>query len=87
MKYRIELTPAAHRDFKGLPREILRRIDSYLLALAEDPLPTGSKKLAAGKEQLFRIRVGDYRIVYTVEHHRLVVLVIRIGHRREVYRG
>jgi mRNA interferase RelE/StbE len=84
--YRIELTPAARRDLKKLPRDVLRRVDAHILALAENPHPPGAQKLQ-GDEGVFRVRIGDYRIIYRVEHHRLVILVIRIGHRREVYRG
>ena len=85
MTYRIELTPAARRDLGKLPKDILRRIDAHILALAEHPYPAGAKKLE-GEEGFLRIRVGDYRILYRVEHHRLVILVIRVGHRREIYR-
>jgi mRNA interferase RelE/StbE len=84
--YRIEVTPAARRDLTKLPSETLRRVDAHILALAENPFPAGAKKLQSS-EPIFRIRVGDYRILYTVEHHRLVILVIRIGHRCEIYRA
>jgi len=59
-----------------------RRIDS----LAENPRPQGIKKLA-GEEDLFRLRVGDYRIIYQIQEKRLVVLVVGVGHRADVYRG
>ena len=86
MTYRIELTPAARRDLAKLPKDVLRRIDAHLLALAENPYPAGAQKLQGG-EKLFRVRVGDYRIIYTVERHRLVILIIRVGHRRDIYRA
>ena len=85
MTYKIELTPAARRDLLKLPRDILRRVDAHLLALAEHPYPPGANRLR-GDEGFFRIRVGDYRVIYLVERHRLVVLVVRVRHRREVYR-
>ena len=85
MTYRIEVTPAARRDLAALPRDILKRIDVRILALAKDPHSQGAKKLEGGKG-FFRIRVGDYRIIYLVERHRLVIVVVRVGHRREVYR-
>ena len=85
-RYRVELTRAAQRDLTALPKRDLRRIDVRLLALAEDPYPPGVEKLS-GSEGLFRVRVGDYRILYQVEDDRLVVLVVRIRHRREAYRG
>jgi len=59
-----------------------RRIDS----LAENPRPQGIKKLA-GEDDLFRLRVGDYRIIYQIQEKRLVVLVVGVGHRADVYRG
>ncbi|MBI2368710.1 MAG: type II toxin-antitoxin system RelE/ParE family toxin [Deltaproteobacteria bacterium] len=82
--YRIELTPAAQRDLAALPREMLKRVDARILTLAEDPY-RGAKKLE-GPEGFLRVRVGDYRIIYQVEGDRLVVIVVRVGHRREVYR-
>ena len=86
MTFRIALTPAARRDLASLPHEVARRIDTHILALAENPFPPKVKKLQ-GSPGFLRIRVGDYRIVYTVQHKHLIVLVIKIGHRREVYRG
>ncbi len=86
MIYRIEFTPSARKQFARLPRGIVRRIDAHILALAENPFPAGAKKLIESPG-LFRIRVGDYRVVYTVEHHALIILVVRIGHRKEVYRN
>ena len=83
--YKIVLTSAASRCLKSLPRNILLKIDAKLLGLAKNPRPHDVKKLR-DRDGLLRVRVGDYRIVYRVEDGRLVVLVIRIGHRREVYR-
>ena len=85
MTYRIEVTPRAHRDLAKLPQDVLRRVDAHILVLAENPYPPGARKLEGG-EGFFRIRAGDYRVIYHVEGRRLVVLVIRVGHRREVYR-
>ncbi|MEO5333000.1 MAG: type II toxin-antitoxin system RelE/ParE family toxin [Magnetococcus sp. YQC-5] len=64
---------------------IRRRILHAAYLLAHDPRPPGSKKLA-GVADTWRIRVGDYRIIYIIEDDRLVVLIVKIGHRREVYR-
>ena len=85
-RYRIELTSAALRDLKALPENVLRRVDRRILSLADNPWPRGSKKLK-GEESLYRVRVGDYRIIYRVEEEVLLILVIRIRHRRDVYRG
>lgn len=85
MVYQIELTRSVRQSLKSLPRSILKRIDAKILSLAENPRPQDAKMLR-GKQGLFRVRVGNYRIVYRVEDDRFIVLVVRIGHRREVYR-
>jgi mRNA interferase RelE/StbE len=84
--YRVELTPAAQRDLRSLDRPVLRRVDAKIRALAEDPRPHGAEKLA-GEAEIYRIRVGDYRILYQIEDALVRVLVVRVRHRREVYRG
>jgi mRNA interferase RelE/StbE len=61
-------------------------VDTAILGLAGDPHPPGSKELQ-GAGDLYRIRVGDYRVLYTVEHDRLVVLVVDVGNRRDIYRS
>lgn len=86
MCYTVELKPSAKRALGKLDRQIQGRLAAVIDALAEDPHPPASTKLQ-GQEDLYRVRVGDYRIIYQVEDDVLVVLVIRIGHRREVYRG
>lgn len=85
MSYRIEFTRPARRNFVNLPPDIQRRLDPAILNLAENPRPPGCLKLA-GPEAFYRIRVGDYRIVYQIQDAVLLVLVVRIAHRREVYR-
>lgn len=85
MRYRIEITPAAERDLKSLPKDVLKRVDAKILALADNPRPPGSK-LLRGEERFCRVRVGDYRIIYQIEDDRSVILVVKIRHRREVYR-
>jgi mRNA interferase RelE/StbE len=85
MPYRVEVTPRAARELGAVPEKDRRRLVARIDALAEEPYPPGVKKLASS-EGLLRIRVGDYRIVYLVEAERLIVLVVRVGHRREVYR-
>ncbi len=86
MAYRVELTPAAQRDLRSLDRPVLRRIDARIRSLAEEPRPHGVEKLA-GDSEVYRVRVGDYRILYQIDDAVLVVLVVRVRHRREVYRG
>jgi len=85
MPYEVLLSPAARRDLKSIRGPNRRRIAETIDALADDPRPHGYSKLA-GEEDLFRVRVGDYRIVYKIEDDRLIVLVVRIGHRKDIYR-
>ncbi len=85
MAYTVEFSPGAARDFRKLAREIQHRLRPRIDALADNPRPGGAKKLSGGHE-LWRIRVGDYRIVYEVRDRTLVVLVVRVAHRREAYR-
>jgi len=84
--HQVEFTPAARRQFRKLPAEAQQRLAPAIEALAAEPLPSGAKKLV-GAAELWRIRVGDYRLIYTLEAERLVVLVVRVGHRRDVYDG
>lgn len=85
MAYHIEVTTAALRDLRALTPAILRRVDTRILALAEQPRPPGAEKLTDAGE-LYRVRVGEYRIVYAVDDRRQVVTVARVRHRRDVYR-
>lgn len=86
MSYTVELRPAATRALEALPRVAQERLRGKIDALAGDPRPPGCVKMA-GEDDLWRIRVGSYRVVYTVRDDVLVVLVVKIGHRREVYRS
>ena len=83
-KYNIEFAPAAARQFRKLPSDIQSRIAKAIDRLAWSPLPSGVKKLV-GEEDLYRIRVGDYRVVYQALTKRPLILVVRVAHRREVY--
>ena len=83
--YTIEIAPATERKLKKLSADILKRIIKAILKLEQDPRPLGVKKLS-GEDELYRIRVGDYRIVYQIRDNELTVLVVRVAHRREVYR-
>lgn len=87
MPYAIEVTPASQRDLRALERQVLRRIDARIRKLAEDPRPATVEKVKAfDGGDLYRVRVGDYRILYTIEDNLLLILVVRVRHRREVYR-
>jgi mRNA interferase RelE/StbE len=85
--YRVELKPAAERDLKKIKDQTaLRRIVHAIDGLATNPRPAGAHALQSEDASILRIRVGDYRILYTIEDKALLVLVIRVRHRRDVYR-
>jgi mRNA interferase RelE/StbE len=84
VRYRIEYTRAAEREITKLPRDLQKRIVARIESLGENPRPAGAVKLSG--HEAYRTRVGDYRIIYAIADEKLVVLVIEVGHRREVYR-
>lgn len=83
MTYRIELRPAAIRALKQIDHQDRGRIRGAIALLGEDPRPPGAKALQ-GRDG-YRVRVGDYRIIYTVQDDVLLVVVVTLGHRRQVY--
>ncbi len=85
MSYEITYARSALKSLRKLDRTAAQRILKVIDALAYDPRPQGSLQLSGGDGEL-RIRVGDYRVVYDVRDEELIVLVLRLGHRREVYR-
>lgn len=89
MTYRIELTPAAERALAKVAksnRALLKRLDQALLSLEENPASANSTQLTGQDPPLYRVRAGDYRILYQIEEDVLVVLVVHVGHRKDVYR-
>lgn len=85
MAYSIEYTTSAVKEFKALETALQKRISEKILSLAENPLPAGVRKLQ-GMENHFRIRIGEYRVIYRIDGKRVIVVIVRIGHRRDVYR-
>jgi len=83
-KYSLEIKPAAAKELDALDHALFARIDRKILVLAENPRPSGCKKLRGYKDQ-WRIRVGDWRVVYIVDDAAKRVSVTRVAHRREVY--
>ncbi len=83
MAYEVELSSRAAREFLKLPKQVQERLAPKIDQLAEDPRPPGAEKLSL---DAFRIRVGDHRVVYTVDDSAAIVTIARIGHRRDVYR-
>ena len=82
--HELRLLPSAQRDLDDLDKPLLRRLFDKILALKADPRPVGAVKLTA--DDGYRLRVGDYRVLYRVEDRARVVYIYRVKHRKEVYR-
>ena len=85
MTYALIIARRAQKQIESLDPSFQRRVDAKILSLAGNPRPPGVEKLV-GAENVYRVRVGDWRIVYQIRDRELIVLVVRVGHRREVYR-
>lgn len=85
MTYRVEVAPAALRQLRKLDPAARRRIQAAIELLADQPRPPGATKLVGGGGE-WRVRTGDYRIVYDIDDGVLLVLVVAVGHRRDIYR-
>lgn len=83
--YKIEWKQSAQKELRKLGKALILRILEVVEGLSDNPFPSGSKKLR-GSTHTYRVRVGDYRIVYNIKSSLLVVEIIRVGHRREIYR-
>ena len=83
--YQIIFEDPAQRQFRKFDRIVQTRIFKALIKLEKNPRPSGCKKLQ-GLEHLYRLRVGDYRVIYRIEDNKLLILIISIGHRREIYK-
>lgn len=85
MSWKVLFSDPARRQLSKLPREAFDRVIAVAETLAENPRPRNCKKMR-GADTLYRLRVGVYRLVYEVQDGQLVVVVVAVGHRREVYR-
>lgn len=85
MTYRVIIVSSARREIDKLPQDTRQRIVARITSLEQDPRPNGAIKMQ-GTLNTYRVRVGDYRIVYTIDDGIRVATVTRVGHRREVYR-
>jgi mRNA interferase RelE/StbE len=83
--YEVVLSPAAVRQLRELDAPVRRRLQGVIELLAEDPRPPAAKRLVGGAGE-WRVRTGDYRVVYEIHDDEVLVLVLRTAHRREVYR-
>ena len=85
MGYRIAVRKKALKELEELPAKISRQIIKAIDNLSEDPRPPGCKKLKGEEDYIWRIRIGDYRVLYSIEDQIKIVEVRRIGHRKEIY--
>lgn len=85
MLYEIIILPAAEKELRKLPLPVFHKIDEAILKLKDNPRPTGCKKLQ-GYADTYRVRAGNYRILYRVEDKKLVIEVIRVADRKDVYK-
>lgn len=86
VRYEVEIAESAEKFLEKIPKKDRLKISEKIDALEQDPMPSGSVKLKGRKEALYRIRSGDYRIVYSIKRDVLIVLLVEIGNRREIYR-
>jgi mRNA interferase RelE/StbE len=85
VKYTVEYKKSALKELAELPENLCNTIIAKVAVLAENPAGAGNVKALKGEEG-YRLRVGDYRVVYTLEHKKLIVEVVRIAHRKDVYK-
>jgi len=83
--YKVFIKPSAKKELESLPQNDLKKIVEKIKNLAIDPRNYGAEKLSV--EDKYRIRQGNYRIVYSIEDDKLIVIVVKIGHRRDVYKN
>jgi len=82
-RYRIELRPAAVRALRKLDPQVARRVQAAIALLAENPRPPAARRLRG--RPAWRVRVGDYRVIYTIEDDVLLIVIVTLGHRRDIY--
>ena len=82
--YRLQIKASAAKELEALPRKDCRRLVARIQQLAPDPRPPGCEKLSG--DEKYRVRQGSYRVVYSVDDREHTVVIVKIGHRREVYR-
>ena len=83
--YNVDFKTSIHKDFRRLPKSVVERVMKRIEKLKDEPFPHGIEKLE-GAERLYRVRVGDYRIVYEVDTQVQQIMILYVRHRREVYR-
>ena len=84
-RYDLVFKKSVAKDLRAIQKQDVKRIMQRILSLADEPRPTGCEQLSS--QQRYRVRQGAYRIIYEINEDRLIVLVVKVGHRREVYRS
>ncbi|HEV7698890.1 MAG TPA: type II toxin-antitoxin system RelE/ParE family toxin [Pyrinomonadaceae bacterium] len=82
-KYEVVIRRSVYKDLRSVPKADVKKILTRIESLAEDPRGPGCEKLSA--DERYRVRQGNYRIIYSIEDDRLIVIVVKVGHRRDVY--
>lgn len=85
VNYKIEISSTAEKTLKKIPKADLKKIVEAIQILGINPFPEGCRKLS-GEEGTYRVRQGNYRIIYEVERKKLIILVLKVGHRKDVYK-
>ena len=84
--YRIRWKKSAYKELRKIQKKYIPKIIESVENLSENPIPSGAKKLY-GSEKSYRIRVGDYRIIYEIEQQQLIIQIIRVRHRKDAYKS
>jgi len=86
VSYKIEWRRSIKKDLKGISKSEIPKIIGAVQSLSEEPRPTGSKKLS-GSEFTYRIRIGNYRVIYEIHDETILIEVVKLEHRKDVYKG
>jgi mRNA interferase RelE/StbE len=81
--YKIEIKKSASKEIAKLPKTVLKRVLNKIQLLSLEPRPSGCKKLSA--DEKYRVRIGDYKILYSIEDDKLVIYIVKVGHRKNIY--
>lgn len=84
--YKIIISESALKQLSRLQKPVVKKIDASINGLSENPMPSGVKKLKGLNEDLYRIRVGDYRIIYAIDDKVKIIDIRQVGHRKDIYR-
>ena len=81
--YKIEIKKSAAKEISKLPKESIKRIINKIQTLSDDPRPNGCKKLSG--DEKYRIRIGVYRVLYSIMDEKLIIYIVKVGHRKKIY--